>query len=292
MRLPFFIPKAVSSLFSKPLSSFALYFSKMFPMLGPSLKASGAQIDGVSYVRVSLFNAMVIGLAFGLLFYFLSIRFNPDEIIMVWGSILTGLILFILYFSYLMLFPFWTLHRKAEQIDRNLLFAVRHLVVQTSAGVPLFDAVSSASSGYGEVSKEFSRVVTEVNGGKDLSVVLEASAQASPSAYYRRIMWQVANSARAGYATADILSDLMAYLTQDQATKLKKFGSELNVLSIFYLSMCIILPTFGLIFIIIMSSFSLILPNMQTLSLIVLFVALFNLVFLGMIKSRRPAGII
>jgi Flp pilus assembly protein TadB len=292
MRLPFFIPQAVAGFLSKPFSSFALYFSKMFPKLGPSLKTSGVEMDEITYIRISLFNAIIIGLSFGILFYLLSIRFDPGEFVMVWGSVLTGVILFILYFSYLMLFPFWNLHRKAEEIDSNLLFAIRHLVVQTSAGVPLFDAISSASSGYGRVSDEFSRIVTQVNGGKDLADTLEASAERSSSVYYRRIMWQVSNSARAGYATADILTDLMAYLTQDQTTRLKKFGSELNILSIFYLSMCIILPTFGLIFIIIMSSFSLIVPNTTTLSLIIFFVALFNLIFLGMIKSRRPAGIL
>jgi hypothetical protein len=292
MRVPFFLPKALAGLASKPLSSFSLYFSKMFPSLGSSLKANNIGIDEVTYIRLALFNSLVIGLAFGLLFYMMALRFNPGDLVTIWGSVLTGLIIFVLYFSYLMLFPFWSLHRKAEEIEQNLLFAVRHLVVQTSAGVPLFDALNSASKGYGRVSFEFSRIVTEVNGGRDLSAVLEESGERSPSAYYRRIMWQIANSAKAGYATADILTDLMAYLTTDQTSKLKKFGSELNILSIFYLSMCIILPTFGLIFIIIMSSFSLIVPNVQTLSFILFFVALFNLIFLGMIKSRRPAGII
>jgi pilus assembly protein TadC len=292
MKVPFFIPIIISGFISKPLSSFSLYFSKMFPSLGTSLKANSIDIDDVTYIRIAIFNALVIGLAFGILFYMLGVRFNPDDLIKIWGSILTGFIVFVLYFSYLMLFPFWSLHRKAEEIEQNLLFAVRHLVVQTSAGVPLFDALNSASDGYGRVSEEFSRIVTQVNGGRILSQALEDSGERSPSEYYRRIMWQVANSTKAGYATADILSDLMGYLTSDQTSRLKKFGSELNILSIFYLSMCIILPTFGLIFIIIMSSFSLIVPNSQTLAMIVFFVALFNLIFLGMIKSRRPAGII
>jgi len=292
MRAPFFIPVAICGFVSKPLSSFSLYFSKMFPSLGTSLRANAIDMDEVTYIRIAIFNALVLAIAFGLLFYMLGMRFNPDEFIKVWGSILTGSIIFVLYFSYLLLFPFWSLARKAQEIDQNLLFAVRHLVVQTSAGVPLFDALNSASIDYGEVSREFSKIVTQVNGGRSLPDALEESGERSPSDYYRRIMWQVANSTKAGYATADILSDLMEYLIADQTSRLKKFGSELNVLSVFYLSMCIILPTFGLIFIIIISSFSLIVPNAQTLGLILLFVTIFNLVFLGMIKSRRPVGII
>lgn len=292
MRIPFLVPDSVAGLLSRPFSSFGLYFSRIFPKLNASLKAGGVELTGEKYIRLSLFNALTMGFLFGLLFFFLSKRYNPEELIMVWGSVLTGLILFVVYFSYLILFPFWTLQRKAEEIDKNLLFAIRHLVVQTSAGVPLFDAISSASTGYGKVSEEFSGVVTKVNGGKDLSDALEESAERNPSQYYRRIMWQMANSARSGYATSEILSDLLEYLIQDQMTRLKKFGSELNILSVFYLSMCIILPTFGLIFIIIMSSFSLIMPNVHTLSMIIFLVAVFNLVFLGMIKSRRPAGVL
>jgi Flp pilus assembly protein TadB len=292
MKPPFFIPKKVASFISRPLSRFSDYFSKMFPRLGSSLKISGIDIDEVKYIRISILNALVIGICFGLLFFMGSVRFNAEEYIQLWGSVVVGFVFFILYFSYLMLFPIWTISRAADQIDKHLLFAVRHLVVQTSAGVPLFDALSSASTGYGKVSEEFSRIITEVNGGKDLAETLEKSAQDSPSSYYRRIMWQIANSSKAGYATADILNDLLGYLTSDQMSKLKKFGSELNILSIFYLSTCIILPTFGLIFVIIMSSFSIIMPNTTTLSLILFFVTLFNLVFLGMIKSRRPAGIL
>lgn len=292
MRVPFIVPEAVSAFLSRPLSSIAAYFSRLFPDLNSSLKANSSDMDSVKYVRISVFNAFVFGLVFCFLFYFISLRLDAVEFIRIWGSALTFFIIFVMYLSYLMLFPAWTLHRKAEDIDANLLFAIRHLVVQTSAGVPLFDALSSASSGYGRVSEDFGRVVTEVNGGRELAQALESSAERSPSLYYRRIMWQIANSTRAGYATKEILSDLLNYLTQDQMSKLKKFGSELNILSIFYLSMCIILPTFGLVFVIIMSSFSLILPNAQTLALIIFLVSVFNLLFLGMIKSRRPTGII
>ena len=292
MKTPFFIPAKAALLVSRPLSRFSDYFARMSPNLRASLKISRIGMDEVEYIRLSIVNALAIGIAFGLLFFMASVRFSADEYVKAWGPFMVGLIFFILYFSYLMLFPFWRVARAADEIDRHLLFAVRHLVVQTSAGVPLFDSVASASTGYGKVSEEFSRIVTEVNGGKDLSDTLEKSATGSPSAYYRRIMWQIANSSKAGYATGEILTDLLAYLTSDQMTRLKRFGSELNILSIFYLSTCIILPTFALIFIIIMSSFSIIMPNATTLSLIIFFVTLFNLVFLGMIKSRRPAGIL
>jgi archaellum biogenesis protein FlaJ (TadC family) len=190
------------------------------------------------------------------------------------------------------LFPSWIFQKRAQEIDTNLIFGIRHLLVQTSAGVPFFDALYSASAGYGKVSEEFSKIITDVNGGKDLSDALEASAENSPSHYYRRIMWQIANSTRSGYATADILSDLLSYLINDQQNRLKKFGSELNILSIFYLSTCIVLPTFGLIFIIMMSSFSLIAINNTTLAIMIFFVGVFNMMFLGMIRSRRPVGML
>ncbi len=288
MRAPFIIPPqaglAVSGIFSSP----AVYVSKLFPDLGSTLKRIDIDMTEVRYTQMVILNSLVLALAAGMLFYAAAVRYKTTPLVQMWGALAAGAIFFTFYFLYVMLFPAWIMRRKADEMDANLLFAVRHLVVQTSAGVPLFDAISSAASGYGEVSREFARVATEVNGGRDLSDALEDSATQSPSTYYRRIAWQIANSARSGYAVSGILTDLLDYLNYEQTSKLKKFGSELNVLSVFYLSTCMVMPTFGLIFIIVISSFSLITPNAQLLGMLAIVMIFFNLIFLGMIKSRRP----
>lgn len=292
MRAPFIIPAPLGLVLSAPFSSLAVYLSKLFPEMGATLKIIGVDLTEVRYTQMALMNSVVIGAVSGVLFYFAAVKYHASPGVILWGPIAAGFILLVLYLTYLMLVPAWVLRTRAQQIEAQLLFAVRHLVVQTSAGVPLFDAIYSASSGYGEVSAEFARIATEVNGGRDLSDSLESSAVNSPSPYYRRIAWQIANSARSGYAVADILSDLLDYLNYDQQTKMKKFGSELNIISVFYLSTCIVMPTFGLIFTIIVSSFSLINPNEQLLGMLIILMVFFNLIFLGMIRSRRPLGII
>jgi flagellar protein FlaJ len=177
-------------------------------------------------------------------------------------------------------------------MEENLLFAIRHIMVQTTAGVSFFDALSSASNGYGAVSAEFRKIMNEVNGGKDLTDALDESAALSPSKYYKRIMWHVSNSTRSGYDPGNVLKELVAYLSYEQQIKMKKFGSEMNVISLFYLTTCIIMPTMGLILALIMSSFSIVALSTTLLGIFVFIIAIFNMLFLGMIQSRRPRGIL
>jgi len=87
-----------------------------------------------------------------------------------------------------------------------------------------------------------------------------------------------------------VLKELVTYLSYEQQIKMKKFGSELSVISLFYLTTCIIMPTMGLILALIMSSFSIVALSTTLLGIFVFIIAVFNMLFLGMIQSRRPRG--
>ena len=230
------------------------YFLHYTPDLERSLQLTGIKISGIEYLRCSVVNSLFVGICIGLSFFLFSVRLEVSETTKFFGSLAFGVATFLLYFFYLITYPGWVLFKKSQQIDESLVFAMRHLSVQVSAGVPLFDAIHSASEGYGSVSEEFKRIITFVNGGKSVPDAIDESASSSSSRYYQRIMWQLSNSARSGYAIKDILKELVEFLTHHQRSLLKKFGSELNVLSIFYLSTSIIFPTLGLIFVIISSS--------------------------------------
>ncbi|MFH2105783.1 MAG: type II secretion system F family protein [Candidatus Micrarchaeota archaeon] len=291
MRVPFILPDRLSDILSRPFSIPMAYLAKLFPETSGALELSEIKMKDVEYLRKALINAFFVGIILGFSFYLFAFRMKVSDSILFFGSIFFGVALFFGYFFYLVIFPNWLIVKRSQEIDEYLIFAMRHISVQVSAGVPVFDAIQSASTGYGAVSKEFRKIVTNVNGGQDFADAIDESAEKSPSTYYRRIMWQLSNSTRSGYAIKDILKELVDFLTDDQKTRLKKFGSELNVISIFYLSTAIILPTLGLIFVIIASSFGVVSPNTAVLSMFVFLITLFNLIFLGLIKSKRPRGI-
>ncbi|MCX6772943.1 MAG: type II secretion system F family protein [Candidatus Micrarchaeota archaeon] len=192
-------------------------------------------------------------------------------------------------FMFCLVYPRWLCNKKISQMDKDLLFAARHLRVQTTAGVPLFESLVSASHGYGIVSTEFDKVVTHIEAGASMADALEESATKNPSYYYSRILWQMSNAVKAGTDIGPVLSDIVEFLSEEQRIAVRNYGAQLNSIAIMYLMVCIIVPTISLIFIMVISSFVEI-PITDT----VLYGILGSLVFvqymfIGLIESRRPS---
>ncbi|MCX6773050.1 MAG: type II secretion system F family protein [Candidatus Micrarchaeota archaeon] len=199
-------------------------------------------------------------------------------------------------FGYTLIYPQWLSSKRKGEVERNLLFAARHMMIQTSAGVPLFDVMASLSEeyddkrlNYGQIGKEFKKIVKEVRGGRDLNSALEEAASLSPSPYFKRMLWQIANANKAGANMGVVLRDVVEFLSNEQRILIRDYGSQLNPLSMFYMLSCIIAPTMGIIFLAIFSSVATLPVNELTFIAILCIMVVVQIVFIGMIKSRRPA---
>jgi flagellar protein FlaJ len=280
----------------KSLYPVASKLAKAFPTLEDELRNVDSQLDAKEYISASLFM---------LLFYFTVISFiggtwayRSEQISGIdgWIGLLLGAFLVSgAFFMYAMVFPKWMFSKKKVELERNLLFATRHIMVQTSAGVPLFDALVSASEEYGSaemdygaISREFNKIVKEVRGGKELTEALEESAVRNPSQYYRRVIWQLSNSQKAGTDVGVSLQIVVDFLSNEQRIMIRDYGSQLNPLALFYMLMCIIAPSMGLVFMMIASTLVEIPVNEGTFGAIIVGLLVMQVMFIGMIKSRRP----
>jgi len=193
-------------------------------------------------------------------------------------------------FFYINFYPNLVALRKSKDIERNLLFVVRHLYVQVRSGVSLFDAMVAVSKeDYGIISKEFERAVKEISTGKEQTVVLEEMALRISHSGFKRILWQIVNSLKSGADISKVLSVIANELSQEQRVKIRKYGSQLSPYALMYLMLTVILPTLGISFLIILSSFSGIQIPETFFFLIWGVVFLFQIMFIGMIKSSRPS---
>ncbi len=202
-------------------------------------------------------------------------------------------------FLYTITIPAWIAGKKKSGIETNIMFATRHLMVQTSAGVPLFDALVSVSEqydnknlDYGEISREIKEIVKNVKSGKELTEALEQSAMNNSSGYYKKIMWQLSNASKSGADIGSVLKNMIEYFSDEQRIAIRNYGSQLSPLALFYMLTCIIAPTMGLVIMMIMSSFIDIPINEITFILILMFLVVFQVMFIGLIKSRRPKVVI
>lgn len=181
---------------------------------------------------------------------------------------------------------------KQRDIERNLLSAMQDMLVQLNSGVPMFRIILNiATSNYGEVSLEFKKIAKEINSGVSQLEAIEKYAKTNTSQYFRRVLWQISNGMRSGGDMVLVIEEGIKNLTEEQEIQIQTYGSKLNPLIMFYMLIAIVLPSLGITFIIIISS----LLGVEGILLQIIFAIIFVIVvfmqimFLGMIKSRRPS---
>ncbi len=288
MKVPLLLmPPRIATALSRPFYWIARHMAKSYSFLEKDLFKLESDINATSYLSLSLLNASCYAALIGILGYTILFKAKVDKAapLAFAAALLGGFGVFFFCLAY----PRWLSHKRVAQIDRDLLFAARHLRIQTTAGVPLFDSIVSASHGYGSVSDEFERIITNVQAGASLSDALEESSAKNPSYYYNRILWQMSNAVKAGTDIGPVLAEIVEFLAEEQRIQMRNYGAQLNSLAIMYLMACIIVPTIGLIFIMVISSF----VDFPITDVILYFMlagmVFVQYMFIGLIESRRPA---
>lgn len=269
--------------------------SKLFPGLRHELEESGNAVNATEYMAGALLSSMfyfvMIIMCLTLALRAAGLEYGPKPEIVIFVSLAFSTSAFV----FILLHPKLLMARAVKNIERNLLYATRHLMIQTTAGVPLFESIVSVSEHYGDqrldygaISVEFGKIVKEVRGGKELTQALEDSATRVNSNQYRRLIWQLANSNKAGANIGFVLRQMMEYLADEQRVMIRDYGSQLSPLAIFYMLACIIAPTMGMIFLVIISTLVSFDINEVVLGGILGLVMVAQLLFVGLIKSKRP----
>ncbi|MBU0898483.1 MAG: type II secretion system F family protein [Nanoarchaeota archaeon] len=289
--LPMSLDKAVSA--SRHLISLGDMLSSGFHSLAFELEQAGLDYDPREWISIALF-AMIFysGWLFGALFLVLFIA--KINILMSFGvSLLVGFSIGITSFAYIVFYPKLYVARKVKEVEKNIPFALRHLLIEVRSGVPLFNALSSiARSNYGRLSLEMQRAVNEINTGKSEIAALEMLARQNPSLYFRRIMWQIVNSLKSGTDIGSTIKEIVNQIGMEQSIEIKEYGAQLNPIALMYMIFAVIFPTLGITFLLVISSFVGLSISLEWILLGILgFLLLFQFMIIGIIKSKRPIGV-
>ncbi|MBT3691383.1 type II secretion system F family protein [archaeon] len=182
--------------------------------------------------------------------------------------------------------------RKQKNIEKNLLPALEDILVQLNSGITLFNIMANiSSSDYGVLSDEFKIAVRRINSGEPDSIVLDELGEKNSSLFFRRTLWQMSNGIVAGSDMAVVIKDSIKTLNEEQLIQIQDYGSKLNPLIVMYMLITVIIPTLSVAFLTIISSMVNISKTMTPLLFITLFlfVILAQIMFLGLIKSKRPS---
>lgn len=267
--------------------------TSFFPSLEYDLEQSGFEISPRRWMSIALFTFLFyFFLIFGVL-SLVTILVKVEITRAMTISFFAGLGIGVASFLFLSFYPKLSAQKRVKNIEKNLPYVLHHILVQVRAGVSLYDTlVSIAKSNYGLMSKEMRRVVNEINTGKSEAEALEKITRETPSFFFRRVMWQIINALKSGADIGDIMKEIVGNLAIEQRISIKKYGSQLNPLALMYMLFAVIFPTLGITFLLVLASFTGISINIELiLAAIMGVLVIFQFMFVGLIKSRRPVGI-
>jgi flagellar protein FlaJ len=198
-------------------------------------------------------------------------------------------ILFIVLFFYFLKLPDIKISRREREIAREILFVTRHLIIELESGVTLYDAMVNISKDYPNIGKYFKEITNKVDMGTPLEDAINESIENTPSANFRKILWQIINSLKTGADVNRSLSGVVDQIAREQIIEVETYAKKLNPLAMFYMILAVIVPTLGTTMLIVFASFLSIEISFTILIIIVCFLAFFQFIFWGIVRASRPA---
>ncbi len=281
-------PSALKNLFSSIAAS--------MPSLKRDLAISESEKSPQQFVQECFFGAITLTVLLEAILasslYFATVNYG-FELLTSAILLLAGLpVFFYLAFQFNLYQPHVSSIRRGKKIDQEIVFAGRHLLIGLRSGMTLFDAMLGISQDYGQVSREFNKVVEKITLGVPATAAIHEVADHCPSAYMRRLLLQMANSLTSGSDLADSLESVLNQLAKEQVIQLKAYGQKLNPLVMFYMLFGVIIPSLGVAFLIII--FSLVGSNIGIsgtglLAGVFGIVLITQLMFLSVVENSRPS---
>lgn len=259
---------------------------KISPNIQRDLVRARMDVDSDVFLASAMLRGIQLGATMSLALIFFGYSTGQKNLML--GSIAGFPLLFSFGFFTFANYPKIKAKKISRRLEKDLPYALRHMLIEVRSGISLYEAMVSVSEDYGEASREFERIVRDINGGKPQVKALEDSIVRNPSTQYRRAMWQMINALKSGTDISNTLETLVDSMVKKQKLEVKRYGKELNPYVLVYLMVAVIVPSLGVTFLIVLSTFTGVGLNQFTFFQILGGLILFQVFFLNFVKSKRP----
>ena len=181
------------------------------------------------------------------------------------------------------------IQKRRKEVNKEIVFAGRALLIELDSGIALFDALVSVSRGYGLVGEEFKKIVTKIKMGTHVEDAIDEVIETTSSDNLRRLLWQILNSIKTGSNVARSIEEVLEQITKEQLIEVEGYGKKLNPIAMFYMMMAVIIPSLGITMLVVLASlisFQMTLPMLIGLAVVM---GAFQAMFIMIIKSMRPS---
>jgi flagellar protein FlaJ len=206
-------------------------------------------------------------------------------------SLLFGIIAFPIVFAgifyYFINSPRGKSNKINREIDHEIVYAGRFLLIELSGGVPLFDAIKNITSVYPVIGKYFGQIVDKVEAGKPIEIAMNEVMEITPSANFRKFLFQIISAMKTGGDISRALESITDQISNEQLIKIKEYGKRLNPMVLFYLLIAVIMPSLGIAILTMLSTFTGFTLSFSNLIGVNVLVALLQLGFLSLIGGLR-----
>ncbi|MBN2458595.1 type II secretion system F family protein [Candidatus Woesearchaeota archaeon] len=260
--------------------------SRLFPGLQKELRIAHIKQRPDDFIKRTLQAAFIFSLALSVFFFFI---FSVAGISLV-------LILPILVCSFVILFlvllqrPKTVIRKRERDLDREVLFAGRFLLVKIHSGTPLVNALYDASKSYGVSSKYFKEIVDDITMGTSVEKALDNSIAYTPSDKFRKIIFQISNAIKIGTDISDSLTSALDEISKSQMIEIQRYSKKLSSLTMFYMLLAIIMPSLGMAMLVVVGSLLGLFDSGVTISVftgVIVFIVVVQVIFVTIFKSTR-----
>ncbi|MBI2176436.1 type II secretion system F family protein [Candidatus Woesearchaeota archaeon] len=260
---------------------------RKLPGLKKALRMAHIKQNPEQYVKRALRLAFYAAFALAATAFFVTAKTMPPQKVLV--IVLVAMAAsFIMVFFFLVNAPKGVIRKRQREIDKDVLFAGRYLLMKLESGSPIIATLVDASKGYGIAAKYFREIVDQINTGVPVEDALEEARNYTSSEKFRRVLWQLVTTLKTGTDVTGPLKATLAAIANEQVIEIKEYGKKLNSLMLFYMVMACVAPSLGLTMFLIIGSFINLQISGSVMYGILFLLAVLQGFFLVLIKSARP----
>ena len=205
-------------------------------LIGVLLNINFIQIDESNFfnsiLRIIAMTFSILTLIVALISYFISLELGL--------AIFISILLIALSIFY---YPKIKKQNDHASFSKELPYALRQLATELRSGRSLFDSLDSvASSDYGILSLEFSRVLEEIKYGESTENAFLNLEKRVDSKALSRTIYEILTSLRIGANLSNSLSIIADDVNFDIRMKLKEYSEKLNAFVMIYTFLAILAP--------------------------------------------------
>ena len=197
-------------------------------------------------------------------------------------------LLYILVFKYSLIKISAKIKKREREIDKEVLFVGRYLLVKIYSGRPLLNALIETAKSRGVGAKYIREIVDDISTGSTIENALNNAMNYSPSDKLRKILFHITNALQLGIDVTRPLELVLEEITKEQELEIKKYSKKLNTMVIFYMLVAVIMPSLGMAMAVVVSSFINFPIGLREMLIFVFFVMVIQFIFIALFKAVRP----